>query len=527
MKPSRLLPLGLGLLKFLSGFFLASSAYELHRDEYLYLNYGQHLAWGYIEVPPLTALQSWLTLAMGGGYFWVKFWPLLWGSLTVYVVARAVQRLGGGPWAVVLAGLCYLLGGFARLNFLFQPNSFEVFAFTLVCYWLIRYQQRPASQFLYGVGVVLGLALLNKYSTLFFLAALLGSLLLTPARRALATRAFWVGAALALLLWLPNVVWQLRHGIPFLHHMQELHDTQLVNVNLGEFWKDQLLMCVPALWVWVPGLLALLFSPTFRAYRAVGLIYCLGLLILTVLHGKSYYALGYYPILFAAGAVWWEQRLAHWPSAGRWLRPALLVLPFLIVIPLYPFLTTLYAPARLEQLAEAYRGTGVLRWEDGQDHALPQDFADMLGWQELAEKTWQAYQALPDSTRARTLIKCDNYGQAGAINYYNRNRPMPAAASFNGSYLYWLPPRPAQSYTHLLLVGEGNPAELVPYFQEFRKVGEVNNPYAIERGTTIYLGTHPNSALLARAYREHQEEVAKWESNGISLGRTAPAAAGR
>lgn len=525
MKPSRLLPILLALLKFLSGYLLASSAYELHRDEYLYLNYGQHLAWGYIEVPPLTAAQSWLTLAMGGGYFWVKFWPLLWGSLTIYIVARATQRLGGGTWAVVLAGLCYLLGGFSRLNFLFQPNSFEVFAFTLSCYWLIRYQQEPQSRFLYGVGAVLGLALLNKYSTLFFLAALVGSLLLTPARRVLSTRAFWLGAGLALLLWLPNMVWQVRHGIPFLHHMQELHDTQLVNVSLADFWKDQVLMCVSAVWVWVPGLLALLLYKPFREYRAVGLIYCFGLLILNLLHGKSYYALGYYPILFAAGAVWWEQRLQHWPSAQRWLRPALLVLPVLLMLPLYPYLTTVYAPAHLEKLGVAYRGIGVLRWEDAKDHPLPQDFADMLGWQELADKTWQAYQALPDSTRARTLIKCDNYGQAGAINYFNRHRAMPAATSFNGSYLYWFPLVPARPYRHMLLVGEGNPTELVSYFQEFRKIGEITNAYAREKGTSIYLGTYPSKAILARVYREHQEALAQWE--GPTPDQTAPAEAGR
>jgi hypothetical protein len=137
----------------------------------------------------------------------------------------------------------------------------------------------------------------------------------------------------------------------------------------------------------------------------------------------------------------------------------------------------------------------------------------MVGWQELADKTWQTYQTLPGATPANTLIKCDNYGQAGAINYYNRNRALPVANSHNGSYLFWFPPRPTKSFRYLLLIGEGEPAKLVPHFREFRKVGEITNLYAREKGTTIHLGTDPDSAILNLAYREHRAELAAWEEH--------------
>ncbi|MBX0288848.1 glycosyltransferase family 39 protein [Hymenobacter sp. HSC-4F20] len=510
MKPSRLLAFLLALLKALTSYGLASQAYELHRDEYLYLNYGQHLAWGYLEVPPLTALQSWITLALGGSWFWVKFWPILWGSLTVYLVARAAQRLGGGTWAVLLAGVCYLVSGFARLNFLFQPNSFEVFAFTLACYQLVRYQQRPLPRYLYVLGVGLGLALLNKYSALFFIAALGAALLATPLRRVFVTRALWLSAALALGLWLPNLLWQLGHGIPFRHHMQELHDTQLVHVSPADFWQDQLLTCLPALWVWVPGLGALLAGRALRTYRVVGLVYCGGLLILTLLHGKSYYALGYYPILFAAGAVWWESQLSRWPRAGRRLRPALLALPVLISLPVLPVLFTVNSPARMVEVGRRYRGTGALRWEDGQDHPLPQDFADMLGWQELADKTWRAYQALPAATRAQTLILAANYGQAGAINYYNRHRALPPAHSFNGSYLFWFPDSAARRWQHILLIDDEPDPTLGAHFRKLHRVAELQNPYAREQGTAITAGSGPDSAILRQISTEHRQALATW-----------------
>ncbi|UOQ77941.1 glycosyltransferase family 39 protein [Hymenobacter sp. 5516J-16] len=448
----------------------------------------------------------------------MKFWPILWGSLTVYVVARATQRLGGGAWAVVLAGLCYIVSGFARLNFLFQPNSFEVFAFTLACYLLICYVQRPRPQYLYGIGVGLGLALLNKYSALFFITAVLGALLATPLRRVLATRAFWLSAALALGLWLPNLLWQLRHGIPFLQHMRELHDTQLVYVSGAAFWLDQAVMCLPALWVWVPGLLGLLLSRPLQPYRVVGLIYCGGLLLLTLLHGKSYYALGYYPILFAAGAVWWQQQLSRWPlRAANVLRPALLVLPLLLSLPFLPILFTLNSPARMVAVGQHYRRTGALRWEDGQDHPLPQDFADMLGWQELADKTWQAYQALPAATRARTLILTANYGQAGAINYVNRHRPLPAAHSFNGSYLFWFPGPAARHWEHILVIDDEPDPALGTHFRQLRRAGAVRNPYAREQGTAILVGSGPDSVIVRQISREHQQALATWGGSRARL----------
>lgn len=511
------LPLLFALLKFSLGLLLTGyGTYELHRDEYLYLDYGHHLAWGYLEVPPLTALQSWLTLALGGGYFGVKCWPLLWGSLTVYVVVRLTQRLGGEPWAQLVAGLCYLATIFGRLNLLFQPNSFEVLAFTSGAYLLVRVAQadgRP--RHLYALGWGLGLGVLNKYTTFFFVAALGLALLLTPARRVLGSRHFWAAAGLGLLVCGPNLAWQIRHGLPFRHHMALLRESQLVHVAASGFWREQLLLCLPALLVWAPGLWAALRGRPVLAARGVGWLYVGGLLLLTLLHGKGYYALGYYPALFAVGAVWWEAQLARLPRRLAGVgRGALLLGPLLLQIPFLPYAYPVLSPARMARLGRLpfYHNLGINRWEDGRDHDLPQDYADRLGWRELADKTWQAYQALPDSTRAATLIKCDNYGQAGAINYYNRNRPLPPAISFNGSYLYWFPARPPRSYQHLLLISEGNPPDLAPYFHDFRQVGEITSAYARERGTAIYLGTGPAPGLLARADAERRAALAAWEN---------------
>ena len=524
----RLLPLAFALLRFVSGYFLISPAYDLHRDEYLYLNHSRHLAWGYLEVPPLSAAQGWLSLALGGGAGWVRFWPFLWGAATLYLVMRLVQRLGGGWFATALAGTCYLGTAFARLNLLFQPNSFEVFGFVFCLYWLVRYFNQEKPRFLYLLGLGLGLGLLNKYTTLFFIAALGGALLLTSARRLLRSRHFWGAAALALLLWGPNLAWQLSHGIPFRHHMQLLHDTQLVNVDPAGFWKMQVLMCFGAIWVWVPGLLALLLSPALRPYRAVGWVFGLGVGLLAALHGKDYYTLGYYPVLFSFGAWWWEQRLLGWSRAGhrapgeraarlvpgpgwRLVQGALVLLPLAQLVPLYPFIYPVRSPATMAALRPQYAALGLYRWEDGQDHALPQDYADMRGWHELADRTWAAYRALPDSVRAHTLIKCANYGQASAINYYNRSRPMPPAQSFNGSFLYWFPTQ--SDWQAVIIVDDELHPELAKYFAAYFQVGEVADTYARERGARIIVGLQPDSAVRQRVRQEWREELRAWENN--------------
>ncbi len=507
MKP-RLLPLLFALVKFASGYLLLSPLYELQRDEYLYLDHGRHPAWGYLEVPPLTAAQAWLTNAAGGDFWAVKLWPFLWGAATVYLVVRLAGRLGGGGFAQALAGTCYLGTAFARLNLLFQPNSFEAFGFVFCLYWLVRYLQAGRPGALYWLGLGLGLGLLNKYTALFFGAALGGALLLTPARRLLAGRHFWGALGLALLVWGPNLAWQIAHGLPVRHHMQLLHDTQLVHNAPADFWKAQLLMCFAALWVWAPGLGALLAGRAFRPYRALGWVPVLGVGLLAALHGKDYYALGYYPVLFAFGAVWWEQRLRHvrWRAA---LRPVLVAVPLLLLGPVFPFVYPVAGPAAMLALRPRFAALGFYRWEDGRNHALPQDYADMLGWRELADKAWAAYRALPDSVRAHTLVKCANYGQAGALNYYNRRRPMPRAQSTNGSYLFWWPA--PQAYRAVIIVDDEFHPELAASFAAYRRAGALANPAAREYGTLVIVGRGPSPAVQARVRREQQQELAAWQ----------------
>jgi hypothetical protein len=464
------------VLKFLLHYLLYHPGYELHRDEYLYLDQANHLAWGFLEVPPAQSVQAWLTLLLGNSFFWVKFWPVLFGALTVWMTGRIVMRLGGGLFAQALACLSVIVSGYLRLNLLFQPNSLEVLLWTTYFYLIVRYIQTAQSRYVLWLGFLFGIGLLNKYSAGFFMIAILAGLLVTPHRRVLLTKPFLVAVAMALLLFLPNLLWQLRHSIPFLTHLRLLSEHQLQHVKTSEFLLDQLVMCLPAAFVWLTGLVALLLVRWLREYRIVAFIYLTVILMLVVLKGKNYYAIGLYPALFAFGGVVWE-RLTRQGWSWR-LRPVLLLIPIGLLLSVLPLAYPIWSPERTEQFAQKFRRTGILRWEDGQEHPLPQDYADMLGWKELTQKVAAAYRLIPAGERAQTAIICSNYGEAGAINYYGRQYGLPRAQSSEASYLAWIT-EPIQIRNVIIVDDEPDP--IAPHFRYYRETGRVENPYAREK----------------------------------------------
>jgi hypothetical protein len=495
--------LAFAALKFLLHYLLYHPVYELHRDEYLYLDQANHLAWGFLEVPPAQSIQAWLTMMLGNSFFWVKFWPVGWGTLTVWITGRIVMRLGGGLFAQALACLSVIVSGYLRLNLLFQPNSLEVLLWTTYFYLIVRYLQTERPRYILWLGFLFGIGLLNKYSAGFFMMATLVGLLLTPHCRVLLTKPFYLAIGIALLLFLPNLLWQFRHDIPFLTHMRLLNQYQLQHVKTSEFLLDQLVMCLPAAFVWLTGLVGLLSVRWLSKYRIVGLIYLAVILMLIALRGKNYYAIGLYPVLFAFGGVIWERI-----TQQRWLfrlRPILLLVPVGLLLPFLPLAYPIWSPEKTEKFARNFQGTGVLRWEDGQDHPLPQDYADMLGWQELTQKVAAAYQQIPAGEREQTAIICSNYGEAGAINYYGRPYGLPRAQSSEASYLAWIS-EPVRIRNIILVDDEPDP--IAQHFQYYRETGRVENPYAREKGVQIILALGADEAINA-LYRQEVREKKK------------------
>lgn len=492
--------LGFIAAKFLLQYFLILPEYDLQRDEYLYLDQANHLAWGYLSVPPLTSWIALITNWLGNSTFWVRFFPAFFGALTILIVWKTVEELKGGLFACVLATTGLVFSTLLRLNQLFQPNSVDVLCWTTLYFVLIKYINSKNSQWLYVFATVFAFGFLNKYNVVFLLIGLLPAIVLTQQRKLLINHHVYLALLVSLLLITPNLIWQYQHGFPVLHHMKLLAETQLVHVNRTDFLKEQSLFFIGSLLVIVAGLYGLLFYKPFLDYQFFFFALIFTLATFTFFRAKGYYAIGIYPVYIAFGAVFISIKLQ-----SDWQRAAFTAIPLLLFIPMFKVAFPNTTPQEIARHPERYKKFGLLRWEDGRDHQLPQDFADMLGWRELAAKVDAVYAILHNS--GETMVLCDNYGQAGAINYYTNQKIK--AVTFNADYINWFDLD--KKYIHLIRVKNAKERvselkETGPLFTTAYVADSIRNPFARERGTTIFVFQQAKVDINSRLAKEIKEE---------------------
>lgn len=470
-------------------------AWELHRDEYLYLAFAEHVQWGFWSTPPLLGVIAWILSAVTDlSFHAVRFVPAVFGAGVLFLTGRMAQRMGGGTWAVLLAAAGIALSpAYLRSADLFQPVIIDILFWTLVLGILVdylAYDRKPVPWL--ALGLAVGVGLLNKYSIGVLVIALFVGLILTRHRTLLGRRAFWLSVGLALVIWSPNLLWQYQHGFPVIGHMGELVETQLVNVRPGDFLIGQLLMHVPVVLIWLAGVVFLFRD---KALRPIAISFVALIVVMLVLRGKTYYTLGFYPVLFAAGGVWLEAKLPQLARVGVLAVSAFilwLVLPFSLPV-LSPSATEAYG----RRWVESTGTVGPLMWEDGAARSLPQDYADMMGWRDLAALVEQAVALAPDS--GSTVIYGEDYGQAGAIAYYTDLEVF----SFDDSYRFWAPEEMPADLTAFIYVNDELGADVDSLFGSIQMVGSIESPAARIRGTTVYLCTQPEPAWF-----EHYRGIA-------------------
>ncbi len=491
------------LLKLVFQFVLISPDYDLHRDEYLHLDQAHHLAWGYLSVPPVTGCISYIILLLGNAVFWVKFFPALFGALTIVFVWKIIEELNGGLFALLLGAIAVLFSVIARINILYQPNSLEILLWTTTYFCVVKYIRSENIKWLYWLAVSFAIGFLNKYNIAFLMIGLLPAALFTRHRTLLKNKHLYFAAILALLIVSPNLYWQYENNFPVVHHMNELMRTQLVNVNRADFIKEQVLFFLGSIFVLVAAFISFFVYKPFAHYRVFFWSFFITISAFIYYKAKGYYAIGLYPLLLAFGSVYLEYFLRK--GWKLYLRPLAIVIPILLFIPFFKLVFPVYSPAVMQQKLQSYKELGLLRWEDGKDHQLPQDFADMQGWKEMARKTDSAYAIL--SATGNTLVLCDNYGEAGAINYYSRFKNI-QAVSFNADYINWFPLD--KKISHIVLVQEitdtdpGREKEK-PLFEKITLSGKVTNPYAREYGTSIYMLQNAKADINALLKKELEE----------------------
>ena len=477
----------LAFIKFILPFLLQNNIYDPQRDELLYLAEAHHMAWGYMEIPPLLSVFAWFTNLFGAGMFWIKFWPALFGAFTYIVVGKIIISLGGRVFALFLGLLPFIFGAYLRVHFLFQPNFLEIFFWTMIAFSIIRYIQTEKNSWLYILGISAGLGMVSKYSVAFFIVSILMGLLLTEQRKIFLNKHLYFAALIAFIIFLPTLLWEYNHHFPIIVHMKELQQTQLKYVNPVSFLMDQILMNLPCVFIWIAGLYFIIFKRNGKRYNSIAWAYLFVIVLLLYFQGKSYYSLGVYPVLIGFGAYHLEQFVSTRPRIWKY---AFVIIPFALGIPLVPLLLPVAKP---ETLAAYYKAThiekiGFLKWEDQKNHPLPQDFADMLGWKEITEKTAKAYSTLNPEGKKNSFIFCDNYGEAGAVNFYGKKYHLPEAYSDNASFLYWLPD--SMHIDNIILVTDDQQEMQHDFLKDFSSVtltDSVTNPFARERGSLILI----------------------------------------
>ena len=387
---------------------------EYHRDELLYFSLGQHPAFGYASVPPLIGWVAWfMETFFGYSVFAVRLFPALLSGIMIYLASLMARELGGSRFAAFLSCIGLIVSVFfMRTYLLFQPVHIEIFLWTLCIYMIIKYINTQKDKFLIYFGILAGFALLNKYLSILLFSGLIVVIPFTKYRDVLTKRMFWTGLAAGFLIFLPNLIWQATKSFPVFGHFSELYDTQLVHMDIPLFLKEQLLMPFAGSVLTVAGLLFLLTSKKAAKFRFLGFVALFVIVALLILKGKSYYTLGVFPLLIISGSVsydLWIKKL--------WIKMVIPIFLILVTIPVVPMGLPVYnKDGMIEYFSILDKKYGIdlgRRFEDGSIHSLPQDYADMLGWEELTTIANKAWQMIDDKKAA--FIYCSNYGQAGAI----------------------------------------------------------------------------------------------------------------
>ena len=472
--------------------------YGFFRDELYYMACGEHLAWGYVDQPPLIAFIAWFARhAFGNSIVAIRLLPDLAGAAVVFLTGVLARELGGGRFAQVVAATAILLApAYMAFDSFLSMNAFEPL-FWLLCAWIVVRIVKGATPRLWlAFGATAGIGLENKHTMLVFGFALVAGLLLAGEWRVFRSKWIWIGAATALALFLPNLIWEARHGWPQIEVVRNAQLYKNVPTTPLDFLVDQVAFLNPlALPLWLGGLAWLLFARDGRQFRFLGWAYLSVLAIFMVFDGKSYYALPVYTVLMAAGGVAFEQYVESRERNKVRLRialPTLLVITGLIAA---PFGVPLLPIGAFLRYSRALPYSNLAKTErDAVDVQLPQLYADMFGWENIATTVAGVYKALPEEERDSCAILAGNYGEAGAIDYYGPALGLPKALSGHNSYYYWGPR--GYSGACVIIYGEQS-STFITYFGDVRQAGTVMSPHAMpnERNIPVYVCRKPIAPL--------------------------------
>ncbi|HZT11466.1 MAG TPA: glycosyltransferase family 39 protein [Candidatus Baltobacteraceae bacterium] len=463
--------------------------YGFFRDELYFIVCGLHPAAGYVDQPSLVPLLAAGSQVFGHSLFALRALPAIFSALATYVTCVFAYDLGGEVFAIALAALLAIVSPvLMAFGARFSPDTIETAAWPLMALLVWRIAKGANPRLWIAVGLVAAVAAWSKYSVAFFAFALIAGLLLTPQRRILRSWWFAAGAALALALCVPNVVWQWQHQWPILQLLHNDYDKFLL--KWPPFPLQQIMIMSPLLSIaWLAGLGWLLVD---RQLRFLGLAYLLLIAMMWGLDAKNYYPAPVYPYLIAAGAVVIER----WTGRVHAWRAAIVAIVVLCAIPSTPFVLPIL-PMRSFIAYQEFLGKAFhinFHVEKAGNNLPIQYYGDMTGWPEMEQQVAAVYGGLPAADKARAAIYAHNFGEASAIDYYGAGTGLPAAISGNNTYWIWGP----HGYSGAVVV-DLNGKELLPYFRSVKRVATYYYPLAMpyENNLPIWILRDPIRPLPA------------------------------
>ena len=475
-----------------------NNRYGYFRDEFDYMSCGDHLQWGYVDQPPMIPfLIHFCRGLLGDSLRSIRFIPALASSLLVIQTGVLARELGGRRYALILSALAAALAPqYLSNGSLLTTNCLEPNLWTGCSYFVILAIKRRDPQYWLWFGVIAGLGLEEKYSIAVFGLGIVVGLLATEQRTAFLNKWIWLGGAAAFLIFLPNVLWNLHYDWPFVQLMRAIK-AEGRDVVLGPFpflFQQMLLLSPITAPIWLAGLFALLFSRPFRAYRVLGWSYLVTYAVFFMLHGKSYYLAPIYPMLLAAGAVaieWWLDRRepgADVKMAGlrlQWLKPVIIVVVVASGIHLVPVVVPVLSPERFLAYTKTLPFKLPVTEHSHARAVLPQWYSDQFGWKEIADETEVAWNRIAPSERRDCGIFAQDYGQAGAIDFFSRAHGLPGAMSGDRTYFLWGP----RDYSgDCMIVLDDRQEVLERYWNQVELAGvSAPNPYALEQQIPVFV----------------------------------------
>lgn len=479
--------LALALSAFLIHVFInATTAYGYFRDEFYYIACSEHLAFGYVDQPPLSILLLAVNrFLFGDSLVALRIMPAFVAAAVVFLTGKIAQSLGGDRFAQRLAALSALIAPqyLGMFNF-FSMNAFDVLFWTLAMLVVVKIIQDEKPKLWLLFGVVAGLGAQNKFSILFLCFGIAVGLLLTSERKHLTKKWFWSGAAIALIIFLPHIIWQFVNNFPTQEFVRNATLNKNVQSSPLEFLVGQIMTMSPFTFpVWAVGLGYFFFSKRAKPFRLFGWCYVAVFALFVLQHGKVYYLSPIYPILFASGSVAIAEFILK--RQWNWLRPAIIsvliaggiiaapfALPVLPVETYIAYAKTLGVKSRPEE-----------RHEMGK---LPQHFADMFGWKEKTEAVARAFHKLTPEEQAKCAIFTFNYGRAGAIDFFGKDYGLPKTICNHNNYWLWGP----RDYSgEIVIVLAKDLGEFREQFQTVELVEKIPCEYCMpfEADTQVYI----------------------------------------